>query len=143
MREPAADLGGRFGGTRPPAVAAHALVLGEADEDRPAGDEEGRISAPQQRDVSQARGVVTAEDILHHRIYEVNEGEWNNPKLRTLLEEILPRNSSCEDFALESDFPKIGRKRVVLNANRLVCDEGRTQLILLSIETVTDLPGKK
>ena len=86
---------------------------------------------------------TTAEDILHHRIYEVNEGEWNNPKLRTLLEEILPRNSSCEDFALESDFPKIGRKRVVLNANRLVCDEGRTQLILLSIETVTDLPGKK
>jgi len=86
---------------------------------------------------------TTAEDILHHRIYEVNEGEWNNPKLRTLLEEILPRNSSCEDFALESDFPKIGRKRVVLNANRLVCDEGRTQLILLSIETITDLPGKK
>ena len=40
MREPAADLGGRFGGPGAPAVAAHALVLGKADEDRPAGDEE-------------------------------------------------------------------------------------------------------
>jgi two-component system CheB/CheR fusion protein len=86
---------------------------------------------------------TTPDELLHHRIYEVNEGEWNSPKLRTLLEEILPHNSPCENFVLENNFPKLGRKRVVLNANRMPSDEGRIQLILLSVETVSDLPLKK
>ena len=86
---------------------------------------------------------TSAPEILHRRIYEVNDGEWNNPKLRTLLEEILPHNSPCEEFVLENNFPKLGRKRVVINANRLACEEGKTQLILLSIENVTDLSDKK
>jgi two-component system CheB/CheR fusion protein len=86
---------------------------------------------------------TSADEILHHRIYEVNHGEWNNPKLRTLLEEVLPHNSACENFALENDFPKLGRKRVMINANRLACEEGRTQMILMSIEEVSDLPDKK
>jgi two-component system CheB/CheR fusion protein len=86
---------------------------------------------------------TSAPEILHRRIYEVNDGEWNNPKLRTLLEEILPHNSPCEEFVLENNFPKLGRKRVVINANRLACEEGKTQLILVSIENVTDLSDKK
>jgi two-component system CheB/CheR fusion protein len=83
------------------------------------------------------------DEILFHRIYEVNDGEWNNPKLRTLLEEILPHNSDYKDFVLENNFPKLGRKRVVINANRMTFEEGRTQLILLSIEQIGDLPDKK
>src|SRR5262249_23162216 len=37
------------------------------------------------------RAFQTApEETLNHRLYEVNRGEWNIPKLRTLLEEVLP-----------------------------------------------------
>jgi two-component system CheB/CheR fusion protein len=86
---------------------------------------------------------TSAAEILHHRIYEVNDGEWNNPKLRTLLEEILPHNGRCEEFVLENNFPKLGRRRIVLSASRLPCDEGKTQLILLSIENVSNLPDSE
>jgi two-component system CheB/CheR fusion protein len=86
---------------------------------------------------------TSADEVLYHRIYEVNDGEWSNPKLRTWLEDILPHNGSFEDFVLQNHFPKLGHKKLVLSARRLACEEGKTQLILLSVESVDDLPDAK
>src|SRR5205823_2854609 len=62
--QPAADLGGGVGGARAAAVAADALVGGEADQDGPAGGQRRRVAAPGEEDVAEARVVVTAEDVL-------------------------------------------------------------------------------
>ena len=37
-------------------------------------------------------------------IYDLGNGQWNIPALRTLLEEILPRHISFDDFEVEHNF---------------------------------------
>jgi two-component system CheB/CheR fusion protein len=79
---------------------------------------------------------VTAVETLNQRIYDLGNGQWNIPKLRTLLEEILPNNSTLHDFEVEHNFPRIGKKRMILNAHRLSFKNEPEQLIVLAIEEV-------
>ena len=71
-------------------------------------------------------------------IYEIGNRQWNIPKLRELLEDILPKNSVFNDFEVEHNFETIGRKIMHLNARRIYRKSNQTQLILLAIEDVTD-----
>ena len=71
-------------------------------------------------------------------IYDLGNGQWNIPKLKELLEDILPQNSTFNDFEVEHDFKTIGRKIMHLNARRIYGEENQTQLILLAIEDVTE-----
>jgi two-component system CheB/CheR fusion protein len=80
---------------------------------------------------------VTPEDSLGRKIYELGNRQWDVPKLRELLENILPRNQALDDFAAEHEFPAIGKHKMLLNARRIVGKAGDTQLILLAIEGVT------
>ena len=77
-------------------------------------------------------GVSPAETESRH-VYELGDGQWGLPSLRTLLEEIIPHSAVFNDFALEHNFPKIGFRVMLLNARRL-----RDDLILLAMEDVTD-----
>jgi PAS domain S-box-containing protein len=70
-------------------------------------------------------------------IYDLGDGQWNIPALRTLLEEILPRHLSFNDFEVEHDFEHIGPKTMLLNA-RCFPRESQYELILLAVEDVTD-----
>ncbi|MGA8178737.1 MAG: sigma 54-interacting transcriptional regulator, partial [Desulfobacterales bacterium] len=71
-------------------------------------------------------------------IYDLGNGQWNIPKLRELLEDILPQNSLFHDFEVEHNFEIIGRKIMHLNARRIYGKSNQTQLILLAIEDVTE-----
>jgi PAS domain S-box-containing protein len=51
-------------------------------------------------------------------IYDLGDGQWDIPALRTLLEEIIPENSSFDDFEVQHDFETIGPKTMLLNARR-------------------------
>jgi PAS domain S-box-containing protein len=70
-------------------------------------------------------------------IYELDEGRWNIPQLRDLLENILPLNTSFEDFEVKSEFPHLGQRIMLLNARRMH-DGGKLEKILLSIEDITE-----
>src|SRR5436309_15004507 len=52
-------------------------------------------------------------------IYELGNGQWDIPALRTLLEDIVPTSSVFDDFDLEHTFPVIGRRVMRLNARKL------------------------
>jgi two-component system, chemotaxis family, CheB/CheR fusion protein len=67
-------------------------------------------------------------------IYDVVGGRWNDPKLRELLEEILPKNSRFEDFEVAGVFQDSGPRKLRLNARRLAGEDNKTQLILLAME---------
>jgi two-component system CheB/CheR fusion protein len=71
-------------------------------------------------------------------LYELGDGQWDIPKLRELLEKIIPRNTSFQDFEVEHDFPKIGKKSMLLNARRIPAAGEHPSLIMLAIEDVTD-----
>ena len=67
-------------------------------------------------------------------IYELGNGQWNIPALRTLLEEILPKEGSFDDFEVMHEFETIGHRHMLLNARRL----DHLDLIVLAIEDVTE-----
>lgn len=67
-------------------------------------------------------------------VYELGNAQWNIPKLRELLETVLPENDSFDDFAVEHGFEQIGRRVMLLNARKI----DHLQLILLAIEDVTE-----
>ena len=71
-------------------------------------------------------------------IYDLGNRQWDIPKLRELLEDILPQNSIFNDFEVEHNFETIGRKIMHLNARRIYREANQTQLILLAIEDVTE-----
>src|SRR5688572_8002141 len=50
---------------------------------------------------------VSAEETENQLIYELGNGQWDIPALRTLLEDIVPRSSVFNDFVLEHNFPDI------------------------------------
>lgn len=71
-------------------------------------------------------------------IYDLGNRQWDIPKLKELLEGILPQNSVLNDFEVEHSFETIGRKIMHLNARRIYRKATQTQLILLAIEDVTE-----
>ena len=71
------------------------------------------------------------------RIYDLGNGQWDIPKLRELLEQIVPDNNTVDDFEVEHDFPEIGFKKMLLNAHTLEDEGEQSGLILISIEDVT------
>jgi formate hydrogenlyase transcriptional activator len=71
-------------------------------------------------------------------IYDLGNRQWDIPKLRELLEDILPQNSTFNDFEVEHTFETIGRKIMHLNARRIYRESKQTQMILLAIEDVTE-----
>src|SRR3982751_3852529 len=79
---------------------------------------------------------VSAEETENRLIYELGNGQWDSPDLRTLLEDIVPKSSAFDDFELEHTFPEIGRRVMLLNARKL--QAGRHgELLVLAMEDVT------
>ncbi len=70
-------------------------------------------------------------------IYDVGNKQWDIPKLRTLLENILPEKSIFNNFEVRHNFSTIGEKVMLLNAREVVNKNSTEKLILLSIEDIT------
>ncbi|EKD40036.1 MAG: hypothetical protein ACD_75C00196G0003 [uncultured bacterium] len=86
---------------------------------------------------------VNPEETEGLLIYDLGNGQWNIPKLKELLEEILPENAVFDDYEVEHTFENIGRKILHFNGRRIYSRSNRTQLILLAIEDVTDREDQK
>lgn len=67
-------------------------------------------------------------------VYDLGNGQWNIPALRTLLQDILQQDQSFQDFEVEHEFESIGRRIMFLSARRIE----ELDLILLAIEDVTE-----
>src|SRR6187455_1672780 len=70
-------------------------------------------------------------------IYELGNGQWDIPDLRTLLEDIVPKSSVFDDFELEHTFPAIGRRVMLLNARKLKAGH-HGELLVLAMGDVTE-----
>jgi two-component system, chemotaxis family, CheB/CheR fusion protein len=79
---------------------------------------------------------VKPEDTVGRRIYDLGNGQWDIPKLRSLFEDILTVNGNFNDFEVVHQFPGIGKKKMLLNARRLKLDDTDGEMILLAIEEV-------
>jgi PAS domain S-box-containing protein len=77
---------------------------------------------------------VTADATIGRRIYDLGNGQWDIPALRTALEGVLPTDKAFNDYEVRHEFQGLGRRVMLLNGRRL----DHLQLILLGIRDVTD-----
>jgi two-component system, chemotaxis family, CheB/CheR fusion protein len=78
------------------------------------------------------------EETEDRLIYDLGNGQWNIPKLRELLENILPAHSTFRNFEVTHEFEHVGRKVMLLNASEIFNPNAQARTILLAIEDVTD-----
>jgi chemotaxis protein methyltransferase CheR len=71
-------------------------------------------------------------------LYDLGDGQWDIPALRTLLETIIPEKTAMDGFEVDHDFPLVGRRTMLLNARKVVYDNSDTHTILLAFLDVTE-----
>ena len=77
-------------------------------------------------------------------IYKLGNGQWNIPKLRNLLEEILPEETFFKGFEVKHRFPSVGEKTIVLNAQQIHSSNPKSgdlfpKLIMLAMDDITEM----
>lgn len=77
---------------------------------------------------------ISSRETVGRLVYELGNGQWNIPELRTLLENVLPRKNVFKDFEVTHEFESIGRRTMLLSGRQV----DHLQRILLFIEDVTE-----
>jgi len=80
---------------------------------------------------------TTPEETVGRLVYELGDGQWDIPALRQTLDEVLPKAARIEDVEVEHDFPRVGRRTLVVNARKMHREAGQ-ESILLAFEDRTE-----
>lgn len=86
---------------------------------------------------------VTAGETIGNHIYELGNHQWDIPKLKDLLEKIIPEKNSFDNYEVEHNFSSIGKRVMLLNARQVKRAFGKEKIILLAIEDITERKGKE
>jgi PAS domain S-box-containing protein len=78
------------------------------------------------------------EETEGRHISKLGDGQWNIIPLLNLLRDIVPTKGHFDDYEVTHDFPKVGRRTMLLNARKLYRPGNRTVLIVLAIEDITE-----
>ena len=79
------------------------------------------------------------EEIEGHLLEEVGQTQWNAPGLIQQIGAVLKENASLTDYDLSYSLATGAAPRTLrLNARKIVGDEQRAELILLSVDDVTE-----
>lgn len=81
---------------------------------------------------------VTPQETERRSLVELGMGQWDLSRLRQLLEEVFAKNTASQDFEVTREFPRIGRRTMLLNARCIRQEPSRPQLLLLAIEDITE-----
>jgi len=86
-----------------------------------------------------AEFALQPAEVIGRPISEVGHGEWNLPRLRTLLGATLGGGVDIEAYELDIRSPNRGIRRLVLNAKVMEYDfDAGPKRLLLSVNDVTD-----
>ena len=81
---------------------------------------------------------LAPQNIRGHLLFEIDDGQWNIPELRALLETIAKDHAPIEGYEADREFPRIGRRFMCLNARMVFYEEGAHSSVLLAFEDITD-----
>ncbi len=70
-------------------------------------------------------------------LYQLGNGQWDIPELRQRLQQTLPDSAPVSDYAIEHDFPVVGKRVMLLNARSFQMEGAQACHILLSLEDIT------
>ncbi|MEA2951745.1 MAG: hypothetical protein QOF19_1573 [Alphaproteobacteria bacterium] len=80
---------------------------------------------------------VRPDDTQGRLLYTLGDGQWDIPKVRVLLEKIIPEHGVMEGYEVEHEFPGLGQRTMLLNARQVFHEGGANTTILLGIEDVS------
>ena len=80
---------------------------------------------------------MSSEQTEHQSLFDLGQGEWDIPKLRSLLNEILTLNIAVQDYEIRQNFAQIGTRTMLLNACPIE-QANQGKMILIAIEDITD-----
>jgi two-component system CheB/CheR fusion protein len=80
---------------------------------------------------------VNEEETVGMLLYDLGNKQWDIPRLRELLEDILQKNTHSHNFEITSVFPSIGEKTLLLNARRIIQKMNHEELVLLAFSDIT------
>ena len=81
---------------------------------------------------------LTPEQTERQRLYDLDNQQWDIPALHELLERILPKCTTMQNFEVEHDFETIGHRVMLLNARQIPEAPKKAQMLLLTIEDITE-----
>jgi chemotaxis protein methyltransferase CheR len=81
---------------------------------------------------------VSPGDTNGRLLYALGDGQWDIPKLRVLLEKIIPEQGVMEGYEVEHEFPGLGLRTMCLNARQVFHEGGAGTTVLLGMEDVTE-----
>ena len=81
---------------------------------------------------------VNSADTIGALIYDLGNKQWDIPKLKEMLEKILPQKTTFDNFEIEHNFSTIGKRIMLLNARQIKRAYGKKKIILLAIEDITE-----
>ena len=75
---------------------------------------------------------------LGRRLDDLGNGQWAIPALLELLTNVVPQNTSVEDFEVRHVFPEIGERTILLNARKVHREGNHTHMLLLAMQDITE-----
>jgi len=81
---------------------------------------------------------VKEKETENKLFYEIQNHQFDDTLLRTLLEKILPQKNRIDDFEINLRLPDKGERNILINARQIVNEKKAEQLILLAMEDITD-----
>jgi PAS domain S-box-containing protein len=81
---------------------------------------------------------VKPEETIGKLIYNLGSNQREMPKLRKLMESIIPNQTTVNNYELELDYKTIGKRTMLFNASQIQGVLGKEQIILLAIEDITE-----
>ncbi|MCF8025971.1 MAG: PAS domain-containing protein [Desulfobacteraceae bacterium] len=76
------------------------------------------------------------DDVVGCRLYDLENGQWDIPGIRKLMEEMLPADSAVNDYVITVEFKETGFRNLQINA-RTINEAGESSIILLAIKDIT------
>jgi two-component system CheB/CheR fusion protein len=86
---------------------------------------------------------VTPQETEGHFLFDLGNRQWNIPQLRDFLKNVATGGGPVEGYLIEHEFPKIGHRKMLLNARRVIQEEVGIDRILLAIEDFTARPHER
>ncbi len=80
---------------------------------------------------------LDSHNVRGRLLYEIENGQWDIPELRRLLEKIATDDTAVDGYEVAREFPGIGHRVMLLNARKVFYEDGTHTKTLLAFEDVT------
>lgn len=86
---------------------------------------------------------LDAKNTVNRRIYDVGDRQFSLPEIKSLLEQVIPKETRIENFKVRFKIKGRGDRTMLLNARELNDTNSSYRIILLAIQDITDIETAK